>query len=310
MSNILKFSAAVAAFLTLGQVSSHAQATRTWVSGVGDDANPCSRTAPCKTFAGAISKTAINGSIDCIDPGAYGAVTITKSISIDCHEHFAGVLGSGTNGIIINIPTPSPTDPQRSVRIRNLVIDGSGSNTRTGLKGIRIISANAVYIEDTLIRNFTQEGIRDERIAGGALFINNTTVQDNTLAGISITPASGAVRIDASIANSIVERSTDGIKVGSGARVMVKRAIISGHSGAGISVAGPAGAARVTVDDSVISSNGTGIVRGGGGAANLSNNDIANNATGKTGVNLVSFGNNRLSNNTADGDAFVAAAQQ
>jgi len=37
-------------------------------SGVGDDANPCSRTAPCKTFAGAISKTAAAGEINCLDP--------------------------------------------------------------------------------------------------------------------------------------------------------------------------------------------------------------------------------------------------
>src|SRR5215212_1284538 len=82
--------------------SAHAQATRTWVSGVGDDANPCSRTAPCKTFAGAISKTAINGEINCLDPGGFGAVTITKSISIDCHEIMASILNAGTNGI--NIP--------------------------------------------------------------------------------------------------------------------------------------------------------------------------------------------------------------
>ena len=75
-----------------------AQATRTWVSGVGDDANPCSRTAPCKTFAGAISKTAAAGEINCIDPGGFGAVTITKSITIDCSEVFASVLVSGTNG--------------------------------------------------------------------------------------------------------------------------------------------------------------------------------------------------------------------
>ena len=52
----------------------NAQATRTWVSGVGDDVNPCSRTAPCKTFAGAISKTAAGGYINCIDPGGFGGV--------------------------------------------------------------------------------------------------------------------------------------------------------------------------------------------------------------------------------------------
>ena len=75
---------ATALALLLQTASAHAQASRTWVSGVGDDANPCSRTAPCKTFAGAISKTALNREINCLDPGGFGAVTITKSITIDC----------------------------------------------------------------------------------------------------------------------------------------------------------------------------------------------------------------------------------
>src|ERR671939_1663914 len=79
-----------------------AQATRTWVSGVGDDANPCSRTAPCKTFAGAISKTADGGEIDCIDPGGFGAVTITKSVTIDGGGTFASILAAGTNGVNVN----------------------------------------------------------------------------------------------------------------------------------------------------------------------------------------------------------------
>src|SRR6186997_461141 len=79
-----------------------AQATRTWVSGVGDDANPCSRTAPCKTFAGAISKTAPGGEINCLDPGGFGGVTITKAISIVCQYTEGGVLVSGSNGFIIN----------------------------------------------------------------------------------------------------------------------------------------------------------------------------------------------------------------
>src|SRR6188508_223353 len=78
------------------------QATRTWVSGVGDDANPCSRTAPCKTFAGAISKTATGGEINVLDPGGFGGVTITKSITIDCEDTQGSILASGTNGINVN----------------------------------------------------------------------------------------------------------------------------------------------------------------------------------------------------------------
>src|SRR6266700_2085159 len=94
------------------------QATRTWVSGVGDDVNPCSRTAPCKTFAGAISKTAAGGIINCLDPGGFGAVTITKSMTIDCSNTLAGVLASGTNGINVNTPTTNDI-----VRLRGLDIE-------------------------------------------------------------------------------------------------------------------------------------------------------------------------------------------
>src|SRR5688572_10987816 len=86
-----------------------AQATRTWVSGVGDDANPCSRTAPCKTFAGAISKTATGGEINCLDPGGFGGLTITKAISIVCDHTEGGVLsaGAGVNGFVVNAPSTS-----------------------------------------------------------------------------------------------------------------------------------------------------------------------------------------------------------
>src|SRR3984893_6698594 len=85
----------------LAAAPAQAQATRTWVSGVGNNDKPGSRTAPCKTFAGAISKTAPSGEIDCLDPGGFGAVTITKALTIDCDGTFGSVLVSGTNGIVV-----------------------------------------------------------------------------------------------------------------------------------------------------------------------------------------------------------------
>ena len=108
----------------------HAQATRTFVSGVGNDADPCSRTAPCKTFAGAISKTFINGEIDCLDPGGFGTLTITKSITIDCTGTLGSVLASGTNGFNINIAV-NANDPFRTVRLRGLTINGTGASGTT-----------------------------------------------------------------------------------------------------------------------------------------------------------------------------------
>src|SRR5713226_4648132 len=124
------------AFASLAQ----AQATRTWVSGVGDDANPCSRTAPCKTFAGSISKTATGGYINCLDPGGFGAVTITKSITIQCDEEIGHVLAAGTNAIIVNIPAGS------TVTLRGLSIEGFG----TGINGISFVGSGRLHVQEVI----------------------------------------------------------------------------------------------------------------------------------------------------------------
>src|SRR3954451_14418308 len=125
-----------------------AQATRTWVSGVGDDANPCSRTAPCKTFAGAISKTANGGEINCLDPGGFGGVTITKSLAIKCRYTEGGVLVAGTNAIVVNAPATS------NVTLEGLDINGLNGTASPGLHGIRILSAKQVHITDNEIYGF------------------------------------------------------------------------------------------------------------------------------------------------------------
>src|SRR5205085_8708151 len=154
--------------LTLAFASAaQAQATRTWVSGVGDDLNPCSRTAPCKTFAGAISKTFINGEIDCLDPGGFGTVTISKSITIDgtTGSGFGSILASGTNGVNINLTSGVANDPLQQVILKHLSINGTGTSgttigTRTGLIGVNYTSAAQVMIEDCQIFNFATAGIR------------------------------------------------------------------------------------------------------------------------------------------------------
>src|SRR5437588_5248495 len=155
-SKIIRFfslAALVAGFSTLA----HAQATRTWVSGVGDDANPCSRTAPCKTFAGAISKTAAGGEINVLDPGGFGGVTITKSITIRSDHIEAGVLVSGTNAIIVNAAS---TD---EVILEGLDIEGLG----TGLNGVNILSNSSVIVRKSLIHHFAGNAINLVGAAGG-----------------------------------------------------------------------------------------------------------------------------------------------
>jgi hypothetical protein len=153
---VLRAGTIAASLLSLAFLAmpAQAQATRTWVSGVGDDANPCSRTAPCKTFAGAISKTATGGEINCLDPGGFGGVTITKSMQIICKVE-AGVLVSGTNAIIVNGPANA------EVLLEGLDIEGLG----TGLNGVQILAANKVTVVNSSIRNFTQSGVN---VAGPA----------------------------------------------------------------------------------------------------------------------------------------------
>ena len=164
--------------IALISAAAQAQATRTWVSGVGDDLNPCSRTAPCKTFAGAISKTASGGEIDALDPGGFGAVTITKAITIDGTGTLAGILASGTTGITIKIESKDPMP----VRLRGLSINGAG----TGINGINVLSAGLISVEDCVINGFTANGIK---VAAGIVFVKNTTISNNVTAGITIAPA-------------------------------------------------------------------------------------------------------------------------
>src|SRR5690242_14783344 len=151
----------------LAAAPAYAQASRTWVSGVGDDANPCSRTAPCKTFAGAISKTAVNGEINCLDPAGYGAVTITKSITIDCEDTQGSILAAGTTGVIVNIT--AATDTLKQVRLRGISINGAA----TGIRGINFVAGSSLHLDEMFIQGFTNEGVLMNS-AGGDLVVRDS----------------------------------------------------------------------------------------------------------------------------------------
>jgi hypothetical protein len=257
---------ALAIFMFACASLAQAQATRTWVSGVGDDANPCSRTAPCKTFPGAISKTAVNGEINCLDAGGFGAVTITKSITIDCHEINAGVLNAGTTGAIINFDAFGGTDTLKTVRLRNINFNGAA----TGVRGVRIIgtvnaSNSEVIIEDCLMNGNQASpgtGIEDTRgnAAGAFLSISNTTIRDMLGAGILINPAAGSSGVAVSIHNTQVHTTAGpALSVGSGVKAMVYNSVFSG-SATGIFLSNTlGGGTEVALDHCVVSSNGTGL---------------------------------------------------
>lgn len=194
----------------LNAAPAHAQATRTWVSGVGDDVNPCSRTAPCKTFAGAISKTATGGEINCLDPGGFGAVTITKAIQIICQVE-AGVLVSGTNAIIVNTPANA------EVLLQGLDIEGLS----TGLNGVTIISASKVTINKCSIRNFTQNGINVAGPVGARVLVQDSFILSNAI-GINIVGNGAGVANTAFVVRTTIDRHpTASINVASGSTLFL-----------------------------------------------------------------------------------------
>lgn len=212
-----KFVTVLAVLFILPATAANAQATRTWVSGVGDDANPCSRTAPCKTFAGAISKTAANGEINVLDPGGFGAVTITKSITIRSDGVEAGVLVSGTNGININA---AATD--------RVVLDGldiEGVSNGTSLNGINVISAREVVVRNTSIRGFNAAA------AGNGILINSSNKVAVTV-------------VDSFIANNNVGIAVISPGLNGSARVF--KSVMTGNLAAGIRVTGAGNSAQIS----------------------------------------------------------------
>lgn len=261
----------------------NAQATRTWVSGVGDDVNPCSRTAPCKTFAGAISKTADGGEISVLDPGGFGALTITKSITINGDGILASILVAGTNGIIINAQADD------NVIIRNISLNGiSNSALAEGLSAIRFINGKSLLVENTKIYGFTR-GIEAALSGSGNLIVKDVSIKDIKLDGIVVSTSSGALKT--SLDNVHISNAKNGINVMSGA-LQVNRSTITHCRTVGIIANG--GSASIL--DSVINGNPTGIQSLANSTVRLSNNDIMDNVTGVScaGGTVASAGNNRV----------------
>jgi len=313
-----------AALATLAALSSmvaltapaQAQATRTWVSGVGDDVNPCSRTAPCKTFAGAISKTAAGGEINCLDPGGYGAVTITKSLTIDCTGTFGSTLNSGgINGIVIN-DSLSVTPGTADVILRGLSINGAG--TTPGLNGVRFITGRSLMLQDLFIQNQnTGSGISFQPSTAAELHVNNVSVTDSGH-GILIQPtgANGSAKV--SLTNvRFHNNSNSGLRIDAtsntntaGISVEVDQGDFNGNSNGGITVLSLAGTNPIRLmltNSNVVNNLVGGIVTNGTGViARVGNTTITGNALGVLvagGSTLTSFGTNRNFGNPAIGAA-------
>lgn len=293
------FRIASAALLSLSLATiASAQASRTWVSGVGDDANPCSRTAPCKTFAGAISKTASGGEIDALDPAGYGAVTITKPITID-GNNWGSVLVAGTNGIVINATGTA----QGTVYIRNLSINGIGS----GINGINIFAAGStqgqVVIDNVTIFGFTTHAVNTAGSIPTNVDIRNCHF--HTIAGTavqtspSVNPTAYKFNIDSSdISNNGVAAGTaGGVYMQQGGKAVIRNSNLSFNTGAGVE-AGVGGEAFI--DGCNLSHDQVG-ARTSGGTIWLSRNTIYGSTGGSSVVNvtggIATYGDNKMGGN-------------
>jgi len=295
--------------LALGTQSANAQASRTWVSGasgVGDDANPCSRSAPCKTFAGAISKTAPGGEISVLDPGGFGAVTITKSITIDGGGgQVASELVSGTNGIVIN------AGANDVITLRNIRINGLRGTPSGGLNGVRFLAGAALHIENCTIFGFTQNGVDVNVNTASPVKV---TLSDSTLTnnnnGLSARNAGAGNVFLALNRMNISQNTSAGVRMdGSGAGPVlsaVADSMLANNSIGLQALGGPALAATIQITrSSVVHSTTNGAaVSGANGFIFVSNTLMSGNATALSataGGTLLTYKNNSIDGNFAPG---------
>lgn len=286
MKRTVRIAATMVAFALVGSSAAYAQATRTWVSGVGDDANPCSRTAPCKTFAGAISKTAAGGEISVLDPGGFGGVTITKSITINGEGTLAGILvGAGTTGVIVNAAAADV------ITLRNISIHGVGA-----ANGIRFLAGGTLIVDRVDISGIGTTGIDVESSTANArVVISDTTIRGGTN-GIQVTNPGGGVVV--AVDRTSIRKATTGIDAQAGS-VNVTNSVFTGMSG--FAITGTAG--NHTVHGSLFTGNFASSNAQAAATVSLSNNDIVGNsfAFGCSGGILASTGDNRVVNNQSNG---------
>lgn len=280
-----------------------AQATRTWVSGVGDDANPCSRTAPCKTFAGAISKTAASGEINAIDPGGFGAVTITKSITIDGQGTMASILASLVNGIIVN-DGATATPGSIIVTLRNLSINGAGN----GLNGIRFLRGKTLHVENVEIFGFTGNGI-DAPLAGNAasgqtkMFLSEVDIRDlRGASSIGVKASVPTAFFSVAMDRVRTQRLPTGAQFGSHTFPTIRNSMFTNGTTGIEMVNGAAGSPVANIVLTDLSESVTGLSAGTGTTTQLSQVSITVCSTGIAGGGTVrSTGNNQILGNTNDG---------
>ena len=264
--------------------------TRTWVSGVGDDLNPCSRTAPCRTFSRAHSVTSANGEINCLDPGSYGAVTITKSITIDCEDTQGAISASGVTGITINAASIN-------VNLRGISINGMA----TGTNCIRVLGSGTVRVSvvEVVCSGFATHGISIETSTGSSkVVVFNSSFRNLVGNGIN-TFVTGAGSTTVAIDSCLFTNTGVGINFGAAAVGSVVNSTVS-NSTTGIQASG--NTSFLNAARNQIVNNGTGVSALSSATIRIGKNEIAGNGTGLSGTNILTWTGNQVDGNTPGGN--------
>jgi hypothetical protein len=292
-------------FVALCACATFGQAQRTFVSGSGSDSNPCSRTAPCRTFDQAISQTNAGGEVTVLDSAGYGAFTINKSISVISPPGvYAGISVFSGTGITVNAGS---TD---IVTVRGLSLNNQG-----GGGGVSCNAVGTLRVESCVVRGFTQSTGID--FAGGSSVVVKDTVISDCYTGLSVTAQMGA-SLHATLEHLTVARSInvaiDVFSSGS-TQATIRDSDLSGnHIGVEVEASGARAAARLDVERCLITGGATGVIAGFSSASvSISNCVITRNTNGFatiSGGTMYTRGNNTIfGNNSSQGSLTPLPAQ-
>jgi Right handed beta helix region len=282
------------AFATMAQ----AQATRTWVSGVGDDVNPCSRTAPCKTFAGAISKTAKDGEISVLDPGGFGTINITKSITINgTHGAGFGSILSALASFGIQVNITDVNDIRKTVRIVSLNVNGASSGT----DGLKVLAGSNVFVEDCVFDGFTNRGINVVSSTSVKVSVQNTVVRNCAQSCIVAIPTGGTTTMLLDGVHAVNSTANSGYAQSGSVKSTLRDSFFAGNFSNGVFADG---SGEMNIENCVISHNATGINMTAPAVARLDNSIITNNTTASINAagqpQVSSVGTNAIAGNGAN----------
>jgi hypothetical protein len=300
MRKLILLCASLCSMVLLFSVSPVRAQSVLWVAASGNDGNACGQTTPCATFQGAINKGTVS-QINCLSSGSYGFITIQTSLTIDCGTGNIGTMSVGVSGAsAITINTSSAA----TIVLRHLSLNGNN----LAAQGINAtaFAGGTLVVEDCTIQGFAADGIFIEPSAGrGLLQVSDSRVFNNGF-GIVVFPDNNQI---ASVTLNRVEltgNSFQGLDLIGGGVVAgtMRDSVVAGN--ANVDLHTVAGQVFFTVEESSIVANLTAGIKTSspGSVVNVGASTIGGNGTGvlPSSGSIISFGNNQMSANGANGN--------